>query len=374
MTTSSSTRPRWFHQLSKAAGLLLCLQTVQAQSSVQNDIPSVTAVLSQTTSQAQMQEFTGSFQAVLRSEVSAAQPGLVKDVQVDAGATVQTGQLLGSLDDRLARTVRDERAASLAQAKAELTEQQRLVTEAAKVVQGASLPATELRRREAELAKAQAQHASAQAQLAQAEIILSQHQIKAPFHGVVSRRYAMPGQWRQPGEPLFDLVALDKLWLDVDIPQQFYDQVAALQSAEVWPDQHPGLKLVLPVSARIPVGQQSSRAFRLRFLQHNQPGPAAILPGTSAKVRFALAAQPLSRLPASALLRQPDGAYAVWYLPADAVAGSVYPVRRQLVELVSQQDKQVLIKGLPEQVLVLVSGQQQLTLASTVRLQSLSGE
>lgn len=334
----------------------------------------VNAVLSQAVSQPALQEFAGSFQAVLHSAVSAAQPGLVVRVQVDAGQQVQAGQLLATLDDQLAQALRDERQASLAQADAELAEQQRLVAEAAKVVQGASLAATELRRREAELAKARAQQANAKAQLAQAQISLTQHQIKAPFAGVISRRYAMPGQWRQPGEPLFELVALDKLWLDVDVPQQFYDQIAALASAQILPDQHPDQQFSLPVSARIPVGQQSSRAFRLRFLQHNQPGPAAILPGTSARVRFALPQDSLSSVPAAALLQQPDGAYAVWLLPAAAKAGSQHQVSRQRVDLVSRQDGRVLLKGLPAGVPVLVSGQQQLTAGARVLLQSLSTE
>jgi len=334
----------------------------------------VDAVLSKVASQPVLQEFTGSFQAVLHSALSSAEAGLVHQVLVDAGDQVREGQLLARLDSRRAQAMLAEQQASLAQAEAELSEQHRLVDEAVKIVQGASLPATELRRRQAELAKAKAQLANAKARVSQAQISLSQHQIHAPFAGVISRRLVMPGQWRQPGEPLFELVSLEQLWLDVEVPQQFYQQLAAQQTAQVLPDQQSGVQFNLPISARIPVGQPNSRAFRLRFLHQNSAGASAILPGTSARVRFAVEEQKLSSVPASALLRQPDGAYAVWRLPADAKVGARSAVSRQAVELVQQQGERVLLKGLPAYVPVLISGHQQLMSGSVVQLQQLLTE
>lgn len=314
-----------------------------------------------------MLEFTGSFRPVLFSQLSAAQPGLVRQVLVEAGQQVRQGQLLVQLDDSAARQQLAAAKAALALAEAHWSEQQRLVAEAQQIAKDAMLPATELHKRKAALQQAFAEKARAAALLAAADVVLAQHQISAPFAGVVTERTAMPGNWQQPGQPLLELVSMEKLWLDVEIPQQHYPQIARLQQAEVVADMAPEHVLQLPLTARVPLGRADSRAFRIR-LSYQQSAQTAILPGTSAQVRFALATEQLTAVPQSALLRHPDGAWSVLILPATSKAGDTGIASRQPVELVSRHHGQAMVRGLQGQPLVLTAGHQQLTPQQPVHL------
>ncbi|MDZ7867954.1 MAG: efflux RND transporter periplasmic adaptor subunit [Rheinheimera sp.] len=347
--------------------LVVTATRLQATESMPEAAVPVSASQSRTQPYDTIQEFTGSFRPVLHSQLSAAQPGLVRQVLVEAGQQVRQGQVLVALDDSVARQQQAAAKAALALAEAQWHEQQRLVGEAQQIAKDAMLPATELRKRQAALQQAGAEKTRAEALLAAASVALAQHQISAPFAGVVTERTAMPGNWQQPGQPLLELVSLEKLWLDVEIPQQYYPQIACLSQAEVVADMAPSQVLQLPLTARIPLGRADSRAFRIR-LSYLQSPQTQILPGTSAQVRFVLSTEPLTSVPQSALLRQPDGAWSVFVVPASSKAGDSVLASRQPVELVSRHQGQAMVRGLNDQPLVLTAGHQQLKPQQQVRL------
>ena len=322
-------------------------------------------------------EFTGTFTAKLQTELSSAQAGLVQQVNVDAGQTVSAGALLASLDQQLAEQKVAEQQAAVAFAAASMQEQQRLVDEADKVVAEASLPATELRRRQAEMQQAKAEWQRQQALLQQAKLALRQHQITAPFAAVVTARQAMPGMWIQPGQTVLSLVSLEALWLDVDIPQQYYRQISQLTQAQVTADIAPETPLQLPIVAKIPVSNDGSRAFQLRLSYQNPAESPLILPGTSAHVSFQMAKETFAAIPNQALLRHPDGAHSVFVLQFNAAVGATGQVTRQLVNVITQQDQQVVVSGLAPDAWVVTAGHQQFSTSATVvlqQLQSVQGE
>jgi membrane fusion protein (multidrug efflux system) len=85
---------------------------------------------------------------------------------------------------------------------------------------------------EARARTAQAEIQQAQAALAQAELNLSYTTIKAPVHGVVSKKTVEVGQVIQPGQPLMALIPLDDIWVTANFKETQLDNMRPGEKAE----------------------------------------------------------------------------------------------------------------------------------------------
>lgn len=258
---------------------------------------------------------TGTLTAVRDAGLSPRIDGLVEHIEVDAGSRVQRGDVLLRLDDALARTAVDQAEAMLAGAAAQRDEAARRVEEAEPLVEARSLPRTELESRRAALAAAEAARAAAAAELAQRREELRRHALTAPFDGVIAERMSEVGEWVLRGSAVLRLVALSPIRLDVQVPQERFDAIAGDIDVSIEPDMHPGERLPAWIEARVPVGDGSARSFLLRLTADT--GDLTLLPGTSARARFALPASAGTRIPRDALLRHADGGYSVFIAAGD---------------------------------------------------------
>jgi membrane fusion protein (multidrug efflux system) len=84
--------------------------------------------------------------------------------------------------------------------------------------------------RKADYESALADVQQAKALLDQARLNLSYTQLRAPIHGVVTRRTVEPGQQFSAGQAMFELVPLDKIWVTANFKET--------QMAHVRPGQH----------------------------------------------------------------------------------------------------------------------------------------
>jgi RND family efflux transporter MFP subunit len=265
-------------------------------------------------------ELTGSITAERRARLSPRVDGLVRQLKVDAGDRVKAGQVLIQLDDELAQHALQGADAQAAQAQARLAEAQRLVTEARRLVGEKHLPQTELERRESDLQLAQAQVQAAQASREQQAELVQRHALPAPFAGVVADRYTDVGEWITRGTPVIDLVATDRVRLDVQAPQEYFTRIS--KDAPVTVRVHGGSTRTLAgrISALVPIGtrteaqgRESTRTFLVRVLIDETQN--ALLPGASATAEIRLKGS--SRgfvVPRDALLRYPDGTHSVFVI------------------------------------------------------------
>ncbi|MDY6946429.1 MAG: efflux RND transporter periplasmic adaptor subunit [Pseudomonadota bacterium] len=255
---------------------------------------------------------TGTLTAERSARLSARVDGLVETLEVDAGDRVKQGDLLLQLDADLAEHALRRISAQAQQSKAQLAEAQRLVTEARKLVGQRHLPRTELDRREAELALAKAAYAAAQAgEREQAELV-RRHALPAPFDGVISRRLTDIGEWVTRGVPVLELVATDRVRLDVQAPQEHF--AAIRKDAEVQVRVAGAGELQKGrIIARVPVGEAGARTFLVRIVLAADDTP--LLPGASATALIKLrGSQPALAAPRDALLRYPDGTHSLFVI------------------------------------------------------------
>lgn len=173
-----------------------------------------------------------------QADVPALQSGTIEAISASEGDVVQRGQLIVRLDNRAAELAREEAQLRVHLAKdaasndvhvqAIRARQQAAEAEVASARQANSLVAgsvseTEVRRleliarqhgleavqAEAEIKRARHEAAIHEIQLRLEELKLAQHVIHAPWDGVLIDLLKQPGEWVEPGQPVFRIISLE---------------------------------------------------------------------------------------------------------------------------------------------------------------------
>ncbi len=332
--------------------LLLCSPTARAESAaapVAVIVPKQIVITEELT-------LTGTITAERRARLSPRVDGLVKRLRVDAGDRVKAGQALIELDADLARHALQAAEAELAQAQARLAEAERLVTEARRLVGERHLPQTELERRESELQLARAARQAAQAAREQQAELVSRHVLPAPFAGVVANRYTDVGEWVTRGTEVIDLVATDRLRLDVQAPQEYFAQIAEDSPVKIRAHARTDRTLTGRISALVPIGSQDARTFLVRILIEDPKH--RLLPGASATAEIDLhGSTPAFAVPRDALLRYPDGTHSLYVVVEE---GGQLVVRERRVRIGRGAQQVEVLEGLNAGERVVIRGNETL--------------
>ena len=164
-------------------------------------------------------QLTGTVTSPLVSSLSAATSGLVKTVHAEEGTHVAKGDVLLTLDAELVEQQLQAAEASVAQARNANADAQRRLKEARKLAPKQSISESAVRDLEAELAQDSAALEQAQAEAGYQRALLKRHTLKAPFAGVISSKLTEQGEWVQPGESVFTLVATQNLRIDFAVAE-----------------------------------------------------------------------------------------------------------------------------------------------------------
>lgn len=169
--------------------------------------------------------FFGQVSAVSDASLSPAESGRVTRVHVVEGQSVERGDLLVELDDRLARVELDE---ALAQKKQTLAEKQQAQLEAKRfsLMQEAQIVSElEATRRISEADSLSAQAESSEARIALGAERVQRHRIFAPFDGIVTRRLVDPGDWLNSGDIALSMLTAGHVEVAVRVSAKMLDQV-----------------------------------------------------------------------------------------------------------------------------------------------------
>ncbi|EIW89530.1 RND family efflux transporter MFP subunit [Alishewanella agri BL06] len=311
---------------------------------------------------AEQLQLSGSLTAQQNAQLSSRTAGLVAELLVDAGTEVKAGQPLLKLDPALAEHELAQQLAAVNAARVMLAERQRLVAEAEQLTTQQLFPQTELAIRRAQLAEAEALLQQANARLAQQREIISRHTLTAPFAGVIARRDTDLGEWLALGAPVFQLVSLSPLLLDIQVPQEYFANLANLRRIEVRSDLAPQQVLSGRLLATVPVGDSNARSFLARLEVTTADTP--LLPGTSARATLYFEREDSQVLvvPPDALLRHPDGNFSVFAIRDNQAD-------RFNVQLGRSSERGVeILSGLPAGLPVVVRGNETLRAGQQVRI------
>lgn len=293
---------------------------------------------------------SGSLTSEKQAMLSPRVDGLVKTVLVDAGYKVNKGDVLIKLDPAIAHQQYVQTQAATAEAEAARNEALRLVNEAESLRKKNYISESELANRKSNLALAEAALLAAKAAENTALEQLRRHDLPAPFSGVISAKMTEAGEWVNRGTPVLELVATDRVRLDVKVPQEQFSAVSETSPVEVIPDVYPNRRLPGKINAIVPVSDPQARAFLVRIVVDTSD--INLLPGTSATAIIGLNDRSGQKLlvPRDALLLHPDGRHSVFVIDNGIAKRRQVTIGQQSQAGVSileglEADAQVVIRG-----------------------------
>ncbi|MBY6186613.1 efflux RND transporter periplasmic adaptor subunit [Marinobacter hydrocarbonoclasticus] len=261
--------------------------------------------------------------------------GRLVRLMVDSGDVVERGQVLARLDDLQQVAQRDEAKAYLAEAK-------RLLAERVRLADKGAISASELAAQEAEVAMATARLNSAEAEL-------SKRTLRAPFDGVVGLVSHAPGAQVVSGEALMTLDELDRLRLDLAVPQRYLAALQSGQQVTARIDAYPNVGFdgtLVALDSRVNANDMTVAA---RFAFDNADGQ--LKPGMLSRIDFALPTEVRPVVPVQAMEYSGSDRY-VYTVDEDNVAHRVLiePGVRQgntvAVESGLEVGTRIVVKGL----------------------------
>ena len=229
-------------------------------------------------------------------DVGAQRPGVVAKLLADVGQPVRQGQLLALLDDRQLLAERDAAQARVHVDEANLQDWQAETRMAeadfrraegmynAKLNTQEELDHARYKKEGSsyEVEKGKQELLRAQADLQAVSLELDKTRIRAPFDGVVARRYVRLGQEIATGERLFWVTAVRPLRVKFTLPEGFIGRIKPGQVLDVSCLDDPGAKHAAKVIQVSPVVDPSSGTFEV-LAQLLNPG-RNLRPGMTASV------------------------------------------------------------------------------------------
>jgi membrane fusion protein (multidrug efflux system) len=280
----------------------------------------------------------------------------------DEGVAVANGDVVIEIDPELRKLELDNARALATQADAQAAEAGRELGRMEKLhAQGVAAEA-KLDQLRTQIQTARSARDAAQAQLGMAERAMRDASVKAPFAGLVARRHVSQGEFVQPGQKLFELVALDPIEVEFYLPERDSSRVTQGASVGVRVAPFPDEVFAAQVSVVSPTIDPQTRTLRVKALLPNPDG--RLRPGLFARADLGVATREgVVMIPEDAILQRADGAVA-FRLGPDKRAE-----RRKLTLGAFHKGKVEVVEGLSEGDLVVVRGQELLAdgMAVTVR-------
>lgn len=227
----------------------------QALASLANPPQTVSTITAVTSEWQPKLTAIGSFRAVNGADLALQQSGIVDRIHFESGKDVQAGEVLLDLhkEDDVAKlqslqATADGTGITLRRDQGQLK---------INAVSQATVDADLVNQR------------NALALVAQQQALVEQKTLKAPFAGRLGVRQVDVGQYLTAGTTIVTLQALDRLYVDFNLPQQAVDQIKIGQEVTAHVDAYPNQTFkgqILAINSRV---DQSSRNLQVRAIFNN---------------------------------------------------------------------------------------------------------
>ena len=247
--------------------------------------------------------------------------GRIKELTADEGDTVKQGELLVQLDeDDLQAQVAQEKEniifneQNVLLAKVNLQRQEDDFRRTANLFKDSVVPVVQFDHAQKALEVAQAQYKIALAQVSTSkaklnvvQVQLQNAKITSPMSGVVAKRWVLPGDVVQPGQPILTIYDLENIWITANFEETKLSSIRLKDPAVISVDAYPGIKFegkVVLIGAAaasqfslIPPNNASGNFTKVTqripiriSIEKPHPGgkydPAILLPGMSVQVKI----------------------------------------------------------------------------------------
>lgn len=311
-------------------------------------------------------EATGELRAQNAAAIAAQVGGQITKLVRDEGIAAATDDVVIEIDPerrdlelRNARAMLVQADAQASNADRDLTRMEKLHAEGVAADSKLDLVRTQVR-------TARSSRDAAQAQLGMAERGARDSSVRAPFAGLIARRYVSQGEFVQPGQKLFDLVALDPIEVEFTLTERDSSRVVLGQPVGVRVAPFPNEVFRAEVVVIAPTIDPTTRTLRVKARMPNADG--RLRPGLFARADLGVAVREnVAMIPQEAVLQRADGSVAYRVVDgnrAERRTIKVGVIRNGLVEV---------SEGLAVGDQVVVRGQDQLVDGSPVSLRDSAG-
>lgn len=222
-------------------------------------------------------EATGYTQAINGVQVTPQTSGQVIAIHFKSGQLVTKGQVLVSLDPRVAKAQLDNAVAAVKLAEIDYKRQSRLYK------QNAVSQST--------LDTAIATLQEDRAQVAQYKTQLAYKTIRAPFSGRIGVRVINIGQYLQPGDNIASLQSLSPIYINFTIPEQQISQLYLGQTVQLTVGTFPGVKFSGKITALDSNVSSDTRGLMVQATLPNNDPKHLLFPGMFSIVHVLLPQQ-----------------------------------------------------------------------------------
>ncbi|MGF1644756.1 MAG: efflux RND transporter periplasmic adaptor subunit [Thiotrichales bacterium] len=230
---------------------------------------------------AQERILDGTVEAVNQTTVSAQTSGQVMEISYDVDDFVKKDAVIVKLKAAKQQAGASEARAALAEAEARLKQAEQEFARISEIYEKKLVAKSQLDAATAELNSAKARVQSARASIAKAEEQLDHTLVRAPYSGIVTERHIELGEFVNVGQKLMTGVSLEKLRIEVAVPQNLIGPIRELRKARALTS---GGEVPVENLTFFPYADQGTNTFKVRVnLAKDGEG---LFPGMFAKVAF----------------------------------------------------------------------------------------
>lgn len=227
-------------------------------------------------------------EAVHQATISAQTSGRVVKINADVDDTVNKGDILIHFRNKEQKAALNVAQATFEEAEAEFKRVQDIYNK--KLVSKSTLD------------KATARFKSEKARLAQANEAFENTIVRAPYSGIVVKRYIEVGEFANPGRKLMTGLSLEKLRANVSLPQDLVNVVRKENKATAILKN--GQRLPISKITVSPYADKQSHTFNMRA--ELSKGDYSIYPGMFIKIAIVSGVKQSLLVPASAIARRSE--------------------------------------------------------------------
>jgi len=169
----------------------------------------------------------GNVESRIESVVASEADGLVVAIEFREGDSVRSGQPIVRLRTISHEIRLTEAQGRLQEARARLELAESQLERARRLVRDEIISQEDLDDASSEFSAWEGRRAQSLAEIDQLELTLERCIIRAPFDGVIVRKRTDLGQWINVGGPVAEVVALDKLDVRVEVPENYYTEIVS---------------------------------------------------------------------------------------------------------------------------------------------------
>lgn len=244
----------------------------------------------------------GVVEAVHSATLSAQTGGRVLELPFDVNDYVHAGDVVLRFTDVEQQSGRRQAQAALDAARAAASEAQAEFQRVEGIYERRLVSRAQFDQATARRAATRAQLDAAQAALKAADEQLDYTVVRAPYSGIVTERHVEVGETVRPGQPLISGLSLDRLRLQVQVPQSDVAAIRAHGKAILLLDE--GRRIEAEKVTVFPYADPATHSFSVRVdLPEADTGLA---PGMAAKVAFVVGEDSRLLLPMSSLVRRSE--------------------------------------------------------------------